>query len=230
MPPGVVCDRCNNYFARKIEGPLLETEYFRHARATMQVENKRKRVPPQFGVIPQLRMPADVWLDGQSITVQPHDRSRDGEFERFLLTNKGGSLWLPNPTQFDDRLMSRFLGKVAIEALAKRLSGTEGWREEMLSQEAMEPLRRYVRIGDQKESWRFSRRRLYPQHQSFGSDKAPYQILHEFDFLYTRDCELIFVLALFGEEFAINMGGSETERYEEYLQESKGTSLLAPWH
>lgn len=196
----------------------------------MQVENKRKRVPPQFGVIPQLRMSADVWLDGQSIAVQPHDRSRDGDFERFLVTNKEGSLWLPDPIQFDDRLMSRFLGKVGIEALAKRLSGTLGWREEMLSQEAMEPLRRYVRIGDQKETWRFNRRRLYPRDQNFGSDETPYQILHEFDFLYTQDCELIFVLALFGEEFAINMGGSETERYREYLHENKGTSLLAPWY
>ena len=74
LPKGVVCDRCNNYFARKIEGPLLDTEYFRHARATMRVENKRKRIPPQFGFIPQLKLAADVWLDGQSIEVQPHDR------------------------------------------------------------------------------------------------------------------------------------------------------------
>jgi hypothetical protein len=196
----------------------------------MRVENKRKRIPPQFGFIPQLKLAADVWLDGQSIEVQPHDRSREGDFERFLLSSKRGSLWLPEPTHIDERLMSRFLGKVAIEALAKRLSGTSGWREEMLSQEAMEPLRRYVRVGDQCENWSFNRRRLYPPHHNFGTEDTPYQILHEFDFLYTQDRELIFVLALFGEEFAINMGGSDTERYEEYLQENQGTSVLAPWH
>lgn len=102
------------------------------------------------------------------------------------------------------------------------------WREEMLSQEAMEPLRRYVRIGDQNETWRYNRRRLYAPDQIFGLDGTGYEILHEYDFLYTKDCELIFVLALFGEEFAINMGGSETERYQEYLQENEGLSLLAP--
>lgn len=230
LPPGVVCDRCNNYFARKIEGPLLDIEYFRHARATMQVANKRKRVPPQFGVIPQLRMAADVWMDGQSIAIQPKNRSRTGDFEQYLMNKKGGSLWLPHPTRLDDRLMSRFLGKVAIEALAKRVSGIEGWREEMLSQEAMEPLRRYVRIGDQCETWRFNRRRLYTSDQVFGLDGTGYEILHEYDFLYTQDCELIFVMALFGEEFAFNMGGSETERYQEYLMDNNGTSLLAPWH
>ncbi len=230
LPPGVICDRCNNYFARKIEGPLLETEYFRHARATMQVANKRNRVPPQFGVVPQLRMAADVWLDGNSISIQPKDRSRDGDLERFLKRNKGGSLWLPQPTHFDNRLMSRFLGKVAIEASAERLGGTDGWREEMLSQEAMEPLRRYVRVGDQKETWEFSCRRLYSPDQVFGLGGTGYEILHEYSFLYTQDCELIFVLALFGEEFAINMGGSETERYQEYLQDNNRSSLLAPWH
>lgn len=100
----------------------------------------------------------------------------------------------------------------------------------MLSQEAMEPLRRYVRIGDQNETWRYNRRRLYAPDQIFGLDGKGYEILHEYDFLYTKDCELIFVLVLFGEEFAINMGGSETERYQEYLQENEGLSLLAPWY
>ncbi|MDW3119372.1 MAG: hypothetical protein R8G60_17530 [Roseovarius pacificus] len=125
--------------------------------------------------------------------------------------------------------MSRFLGKVAIEALAKRLSGIEGWREEMMSLEAMEPLRRYVRIGDQQENWSFNRRRIYQPHQTFGAYEAPYQILHEYDFLYTQDCQLIFVLALFGEEYAINLGGSDTECYQNYLRENNGTSPLAPW-
>ena len=99
----------------------------------------------------------------------------------------------------------------------------------MLSQDAIEPLRKYVRIGDQNEAWKFNRRRLYPPHQSFGSDDVCHQILHEFDFLYTKDRELIFVLALFGEEFAINMGGSDLDRYQEHLREHQGKSTLAPW-
>lgn len=228
LPPGVVCDRCNNYFARKIEGPLLNTPYFRHARATMQVANRRNRIPPQLGFLPQLRLSVDVWLDGSSITLDPHDKSRRGDFERLLLSRKNGSLWLPIPTELDQRLMSRFLGKVAIEALAQQLSGTRGWREEILDQDAMEPLRRYVRVGDLRDAWKFTRRRLYPAEQSFGIGCECYQILHEFDFLYTEDRKLIFVLGLFGEEFSINMGGSDNAHYEAYLQTNQGKSLLAP--
>lgn len=229
LPRGIVCDKCNNYFARKVEGPLLETEYFRHARATMQVHNKRKRVPPQLGALPYLGMAADVWLDGDSIAVQPHEKARSGDFERSLLKRKRGSLWLPIPTEIDKNLMSRFLGKVAIEALAKRLSRTEGWREEILNQEAIEPLRRYVRIGDKPLEWDFTRRRLHPAGQSFGSAVNSYQILHEYDFLYTPNKELIFVLGLFGEEFAIDMGNSKVARYEEYLVANGGESILGPW-
>ncbi len=196
----------------------------------MRVANKRKRVPSWVDLIPELELPVSVNLARSSATIEALSSSRQGELNHSLMNSKKLSLWSALPADLDDRLMSRFLGKVAIEALAKRLSRTEGWREEMLSQEAMEPLRRYVRIGDQSETWRFNRRRLYAPDQVFGLDGTGYEILHEYDFLYTQDCELIFVMALFGEEFAINMGGSETERYQEYLQDNNGMSLLAPWH
>ena len=45
LPRGAVCDACNGYFARKIEGPLLETPFFRQLRFGMQIANKRGRIP-----------------------------------------------------------------------------------------------------------------------------------------------------------------------------------------
>lgn len=230
LPSGVVCDRCNNYFARKIEGPLLSSEYFRHARAAMQVVNKRGRVPPRLGFLPHLKMRADVWLDETSITVEPHDRNRAGDFERSLLQGAGGSLWFPEPNFIDKKLMSRLLGKVAIEALAVRLMKITGWREEISRQEPLDLLRRYVRIGDKPELWCFTRRRLYPRDQRFESSSGFYEVLHEFDFLYTPHGNLIFVLAIFGEEFAIDMGNPNSEIYAEYLESKGGQSLLAPWN
>lgn len=53
LPAGVVCDVCNQYFARKIERPLLESPVFRLLRADMSVPNKRGRVPawePKEGI------------------------------------------------------------------------------------------------------------------------------------------------------------------------------------
>ena len=46
LPQGIVCDKCNNYFARKIEKPILDSEYFTHSRFINYLPNKRGRVPP----------------------------------------------------------------------------------------------------------------------------------------------------------------------------------------
>lgn len=45
LPAGVVCDDCNQYFARKVERPLLESPMFRLLRADLAVRNKRNRLP-----------------------------------------------------------------------------------------------------------------------------------------------------------------------------------------
>lgn len=45
LPRGAICDRCNEYFGRKVERPLLESPLFRHLRFGMDVPNKRGRVP-----------------------------------------------------------------------------------------------------------------------------------------------------------------------------------------
>lgn len=45
LPVGAVCDGCNQYFARKVERPLLESPMFRLLRADMAVPNKRGRLP-----------------------------------------------------------------------------------------------------------------------------------------------------------------------------------------
>ena len=39
LPRGVVCEKCNNYFARKIEGPVLSLDGFRLLRFYNAVEN-----------------------------------------------------------------------------------------------------------------------------------------------------------------------------------------------
>lgn len=45
LPVGVVCDGCNQYFARKVERQILETPMFRLLRADMAIPNKRGRIP-----------------------------------------------------------------------------------------------------------------------------------------------------------------------------------------
>ncbi|MBY3125544.1 HNH endonuclease [Rhizobium laguerreae] len=230
LPPGIVCDRCNNYFARKIEGPLLETEYFRHLRSMMAVPNKRGRIPPMSGHISHSKIPINIWMDTTGIFVEPKDRSRASELERTLLAETQGTLLVPVPhkSQVDPHLMSRFIGKVAIEALALRVIQVEGWREELLTNEGIEPLRRFVRVGDRPKEWQFYRRNLYRFDRRFIEETDVFEVLHEYDFVYTEKRLLFFVMAIFGEEFAIDMGNPEILSYETYLREQDGVSPLYP--
>lgn len=39
LRPGIVCDKCNNYFAREVEKPLLDTQYFIQARFHNMIGN-----------------------------------------------------------------------------------------------------------------------------------------------------------------------------------------------
>jgi hypothetical protein len=45
LPRGWVCDKCNNYLARKVEAPFLDSVYGRNSRFEMQVENKKGVIP-----------------------------------------------------------------------------------------------------------------------------------------------------------------------------------------
>ncbi len=46
---GIVCDKCNNYFARKVEQPFLESEPIRKLRQELQLENKKGKTIEDYG-------------------------------------------------------------------------------------------------------------------------------------------------------------------------------------
>ncbi len=46
LPKGIVCDKCNNYFSRKIEQPFLESPAIKTLRFQEAIPNKRGKVPP----------------------------------------------------------------------------------------------------------------------------------------------------------------------------------------
>ncbi len=51
LPRGVVCDKCNNYFSRKIEQPFLDSVEMKAMRFREAIPNKRGRVPPVEGIL-----------------------------------------------------------------------------------------------------------------------------------------------------------------------------------
>lgn len=51
LPAGIVCDGCNNYFARKVEQPILNHIWMRNVRAWHQVPTKKGNYPSLLGYI-----------------------------------------------------------------------------------------------------------------------------------------------------------------------------------
>lgn len=139
---------------------------------------------------------------------------------------------MPNPTgpsKKDKYLVSRFLGKVALEVLAQRFLIAEGSWDEIFDKPELDELRNYVRRGSQTIIWPYNERRIYPESGHFVSEEGEqYEVLHEYDLLFTDINELYLVLAIFGIEYVLNMGGPELDGYQNWLHENKDKSPLYP--
>lgn len=186
LPRGAVCDTCNNYFARKVEGPLLATPWFRHARSRQWIPNKRGLIPPMGGFVPAARVKADVWLDGNNLTLGGRNESEHRALTEAIQAGRARSVYVPVIETIDQRLMSRFLAKVALEVLVERVIRVEGWNEEVVDKAALDPLRHFARIGDRPDKWPFSRRRIYGEEDVQQEGGDGYQVLHEFTILCER--------------------------------------------
>jgi hypothetical protein len=124
------------------------------------------------------------------------------------------------------RVTSRFLAKMAIEAMAHRLLDHPEGIEYLVDERQLDPMRDFARRGIPKE-WPYHVRRIYdPDRMLFEPDGRTVQTVHEFDLLVTRNQEWFFVFALFGVEFTINLGGPEIDGYLAWLDENGGRSPL----
>ena len=52
LPKGIVCDKCNNYFARKIESPFLNSEAVLQLRQELEIQNRDGKVVNRFADLP----------------------------------------------------------------------------------------------------------------------------------------------------------------------------------
>jgi hypothetical protein len=227
LPPGVVCDSCNNYFGGKIEQPLLASGFFTQVRARNNVANKKGRFPPVEGIHLQSGTQVNLERDkDNSLSLYPvHDR--DGAILiQNILNSTRGTIIIPIETEPNRLQFSRFLGKVAIEVLAERLCHLPGGLDEIVDKTELDPLRYYARRGN-SNVWPFHMRRIYPEDcHFFAEDVGYYELLHEYTLLYTDNFELFLVLALFGVEYTINMGEPHISGYLDWLQKNGGRSPL----
>ena len=227
LPVGMVCDSCNNYFGRKVEGVLLNTSYFKALRFRNNIETKKNRPTSQIGIIPKAKMLVNCYTHpDQGFSIGPRNEPDSTALVNFFQKNKTGRLYIPfGEASPDKRLFSRLLAKMAIEAIALRLYPNPKW-EDFIYQNQLDEMRNYARHGGRGKTWEYSERRIYPEDRSVFDDGIHYQILNEYDFLWTKRDELYFIFCLFGIEYAINMGGNSIEGFEEWLNNNNGLSPL----
>lgn len=246
LPKGLVCDKCNNYFARKVEQPFFQLPGLNELRFEQGLANKK-------GLIPSI----DGYINGKSVNI--HRKYQDSPLfsneETFMIENTTQDE-LFNITNgeiifraFSDDLLlkqsitlSRFIAKIAFECLALKLIKEEGWLDYLLNDNIFNPIRNYVRYGSDV-IWPCNFRRIYDMNSmNLDLDGTYHQVLHETDFLlipinqtdtYKNQDEILtyayFIVALFGIEFAINIAGPEEDGlkpYQDWLKEHNNISPL----
>jgi hypothetical protein len=230
LPPGLVCDRCNNYFARKVEGPFLNSPAILALRHLEGVQNKRGRIPGMDVVLgngipgrlerhPALKIPF-------SLDVSATDAA-------WLTKNPGA--WptcasFPSPDRPDPtRDVARFLAKAGLEHLVHRnLDFPEGL-ESIFGAPELEPCRRFARYGEGPKHWGVRVERIYDADHLFEENLPDDQRVWEMDLLIPDDREsAFFAMSIFGLELAINLIGPDLGSYDRWRALARAPSLLYP--
>ncbi|SEB33555.1 hypothetical protein SAMN04490199_0678 [Pseudomonas marginalis] len=229
LPRGVVCDKCNNYFARKVEQPVLTHSWMRNIRAWQQVPNKKGTFPSLLGhiagtdiAVNMRRLPSgDLQFDSEN------ERNRRdlhnvmaGGFEQPLIFTIED-----NPPQ---REMSRFLCKMAYETFAELFCKSPRGTSHLSREPFLENVRKYARYGDNFKAWPYSQRRVFP-HDTLMRHPTTDEWVHAgfgCGLFMNKRKETLFAFLFYGIEFVINVGGPSIAGYNEWLDDHSGISPM----
>lgn len=226
LPPGIVCDACNNYFARKVEGPLLGSDPLLSLRHFENIPNKRGGIPPL--IVPTSLGPAGrLWVPPSGpfprVLTLPEAESHEvfREATRFEIA-------VPDPDALtNDVLLGRFTCKVALEAMAARCFSEPLTYDSLLTSDELTDCRLHARYGT-GSLWPVRINRIYGPRRAWDDNGCRLQRVWEHDFLVTPQGQVIFAIAIFGLELAINVLERDTDAYNNWLSTSRAPSLLYP--
>lgn len=129
-----------------------------------------------------------------------------------------------------DALTSRWLAKMGLEMLAHRWQNIDGWNDYIVEYEGLDEVRKFARAPKPGEKWDYGKRRIYEQNNLISTpDGQSAQMIYECDILATgtaESSEFYFVVAIFGVEYSINLGGNGMDGYYQWLEINKGKSPL----
>jgi len=146
LPPGVVCDPCNQYFGSKLEQPVLNYAPLGIERVVQAVRNKRGKVPRVRNR--DIEIQSTGYWDRMALASTPPHRS--------LLPLRDGRVIL-NPEWVDPSLLARFLLKVGLELFTMSDAVTP-------HEPQFDEARRCARFGTRSHEWDFAIG-LYPDRE-----------------------------------------------------------------
>lgn len=230
LPRGFVCDRCNNYFARKVEGPFLNSPAILALRHVQGVINKRGRIPGMDVVLnngmsgrlerdPRSPIPFLLELDVSASDWWTMDPKNRPTFAYFPSPDK------PTPT----RDVARFVAKAGLEHLAHRNLHSPAALESIFGAPELELCRKFARYGDGPKEWSVRVERIYHPDHLFEENFPGYQRVWEMDLLIPGGSEsALFAMSVFGLEFAINLISPDLSAYDRWRRLARTPSLLYP--
>jgi HNH endonuclease len=232
LPKGLVCDKCNNYFSRKVEKPVLSHQSMRNVRAWHQVPNKKGKFPSVKGTIAGtdieiamkrgekggLEIKAENAKNQDAVNKYLEEMSLGKDFPPFLF-----------PIDIDPppKEMSRFLSMMGLEALALRFSYSAA-ADSIIDEPSYDLIRNYARYGTGVKEWPYHRRVIFPMDTEMRHPDTGEWVQAGFghDLLIIPYPETYFIFLLYGVEFAINLGGPSIDGYKLWLDDNDQISPI----
>ena len=221
LPKGIVCDKCNNYFARKIESPFLNSEVVLQLRQELEINNREGKTINRFDDLPTkniMQISQDL-----HIVMSQEDKTEEEvaqavfKYQQYL---KRTDELLIKP----DYNLSRLLAKMAVEAFVHKCLDDMSVIDYIIEDEAFKKIRQYVRYGG-NYIWEYNARRIYARNEAYQGDITTH-INYEFDFLFTSQGKAYFIIVLYGIEYVINIIDNTIADYAEWLKDNHYISPL----
>lgn len=224
LDKGWVCDKCNNYFAIKIEQPLLQLPFFTQHRHYLNVESKKGKIPSKDGFL----------LDEYTTKAVLHkDKNKQERIEiepnviNQILSSNVEEIPLITVTYAApaaNELVSKLLAKMGIEFMA-HTAITNGYDELYYNQESLDDIKRYTRKGKRNEFWPYITRQIYNSEGGFKDENGYFKVICTSNFILTRDCQLLFQFLFVGTEFTIDLINPDTHSFQQWLKENGNRSV-----
>lgn len=227
LPATVVCDGCNNYFARKVEGPFLALPSLLTLRHLEVVQNKRGSVPSIDRVPTSLGVEGRLWhpFGPQGIRTLSLPMEPD---EAWAAIQSRFEVAIPDRDDVPDLVMlGRFVAKVALESMAHRCGKSKSALGSLIDDPDLDSIRMHARYGV-GAPWPVEIRRIYPSDRMWQDGNESVQRKWESDFLVTPQRQLYFAVAIFGLELAINVLERDVTGYQGWRRGTGTTTLLYP--